>query len=128
MDDKKTYTYSYSAAENEEIKKIREKYEPHPKSKQLSKMDQLRKLDKSTHEIATMVSILIGVCGTLLLGMGLSMVLIETSEQFALGVVIGIIGIVIASLAYPAYQFVLEKRRKKIAPQIIKLTDELMNK
>lgn len=128
MDEKKTYTYSYSAAENEEVRKIREKYEPHPKSKQLSKMDQLRKLDRSATDLATMISIILGVIGTLILGTGLSIILVETNQHFTLGVIIGIIGIIIASLAYPAYQVVLEKRRKKIAPKIIELTDELMKK
>jgi len=43
-----------------------------------------------------------------------------------IGIVVGIIGGVIASLAYPMYNAIVKAKRKKIAPEIIRLTDELM--
>ena len=48
--------------------------------------------------------------------------------DFALvmGILTGIIGMVLVALAYPIYNRVLKKQRKRIAPQILKLTDELM--
>lgn len=42
-DDEKKFTYTYSAAEQEEVKKIRQKY-LRPEE---NKMEQLRKLDES---------------------------------------------------------------------------------
>ena len=45
---------------------------------------------------------------------------------FIPGIIIGLVGIVGVSLAYPAYTFVLKKEREKIAPEILLLTDELM--
>ena len=42
------------------------------------------------------------------------------------GVIIGIVGIVLVSLAYPIYNRTVKKEREKIAPEIIRLTDELM--
>ena len=41
-------------------------------------------------------------------------------------IIIGLVGIVIFAMAYPVYQKVLKKEREKIAPEIIRLTDELM--
>ena len=42
------------------------------------------------------------------------------------GIIIGLIGIVGVSLAYPFYSYILERERKKIAPEIIRLSDELL--
>ena len=43
-----------------------------------------------------------------------------------IGICVGIIGIVLVSLAYPVYNRTLKKEREKIAPEILRLTDELM--
>ena len=43
-----------------------------------------------------------------------------------IGILIGIIGIVLVSVAYPIYNSIIKKEREKIAPEIIRLTDELM--
>jgi hypothetical protein len=43
-----------------------------------------------------------------------------------LGVIIGVVGIVLVCVAYPLYNRVLKKEREKIAPEILRLTDELM--
>ena len=42
------------------------------------------------------------------------------------GIAVGIIGIVLVCLAYPIYNRIVKKEREKIAPEIIRLTDELM--
>ncbi len=126
--DNKTYTYTYSASENEEAKKIKEKYSAQPKPKSEAKLEQLRKLDQGVHLFATMISLTVGIFGTCLFGCGLSMVLVEKCSNFALGIAIGIVGIIILALAKPVYQFTLEKRKKKLAPKIIKLADEILNK
>lgn len=128
MKEKPVYTYTYSASENEEVKKIREKYSIQNKPKSSSKIDQLRKLDQRVHLFATMLALMVGLSGTLMLGAGLSLVLVEEYNRFALGVIIGVIGIIIIALANPVYLVVLEKRRKKVAPKIIKLADEILNK
>lgn len=124
MQSKKINTYSYSAAENEEIRKIREKYEF--KGERNSKMEQLRKLDESVRITATMISISIGVIGILLFGFGLSCILVWADSLFIAGVINGIVGIVMIVMALPVYNLVEVKKMKKIAPEIIRLTDELM--
>ena len=42
------------------------------------------------------------------------------------GIGLGVIGIILACLAYPLYNRTLKKEREKIAPDILRLTDELM--
>ena len=41
-------------------------------------------------------------------------------------IVIGIIGMIPVGFAYPTYQRVLKKERQRIAPEILRLSDELM--
>ena len=68
MADKETFQYTYSAPEQSEVKKIREKYLP----KEMTKMDQLRALDASVTRRGNVVSIVHGILFTLLLGLGMS--------------------------------------------------------
>ncbi|MBP1546779.1 MAG: hypothetical protein J6A37_09275 [Oscillospiraceae bacterium] len=121
MENKETFSYTYSAKEQEEIKKIREKYVP----KEADKMEQLRRLDESVTRKGTVISLIVGIIGALILGTGMSMCMVWT-ELFVSGIIVGIIGIVMVSAAYPLYSHVTKKEREKIAPEIIRLTDELM--
>jgi hypothetical protein len=43
-----------------------------------------------------------------------------------IGIIIGLIGGIIAALAYPIYNAIIKAKRRKIAPEIIRLTDELL--
>ena len=70
--EEKTFQYSYSASQQAEIKKIREKYEPEKKTPKEDKMEQLRHLDESATKPGMIVSIIVGIVGTLLLGVGMS--------------------------------------------------------
>lgn len=122
MDEKKTYSYSYSADENNEIKRIREKYtEPDERE---TKLEQLRRLDASVHKSAVSLSLTVGIIGALLLGFGMSCIMVY--NWFIVGIITGIIGIILTVLAYPVYKIKAEKTKKEIAPLIIKLTDELI--
>ena len=124
MNEKKKYSYSYSAQENKEIKRIREKYtEP---SERETKLEQLYRLDESVTKSAMAVSLTVGILGALILGLGMSCVMVWAEKMFVPGIIIGIIGLIVTVLAYPIYKIKVEKKRKEIAPLIIKLTDELM--
>ena len=127
-----SFKYTYSAKEHEELRKIREKYTKPKKSE--SKLELLRRLDAGVTKRATTISLALGIVGALLLGTGMSLIMTDISsvlgsiECFALpmGIMVGLIGIVLISLAYPVYNNVARKEREKIAPEIIRLTDELM--
>lgn len=132
--DKKGFSYTYSAKEQAELQRIRDKYTPSAEAEKENKMERLRKLDASVNNIAQTVAIILGVIGTLILGFGMSLIMTDISKNLGeyqdmamiIGIVIGIVGGVIVSLAYPIYNIIVKVRRKKIAPEIIRLTDELM--
>lgn len=122
-----TFKMTYSAQQQEEIDQIRKKYAP----QEPDKMEQLRALDAGATSRATMYAIIVGVVGALLLGAGMSMMMTEFgamlgSSRFLVGIGIGVVGIVLVACAYPLYQRILKKEREKIAPEILRLTDELM--
>ena len=129
---KNVFSYSYSAKEQEEIKNIRKKYAAPEKAE--DKMEQLRRLDAAVTQKATVVSLVFGVIGALILGTGMSLAMTEIGQLLGLqgatamlvGILIGIIGIVLVCVAYPVYNRIVKKEREKIAPEIIRLTDELM--
>lgn len=117
-----TFQYTYSAKEQEELKRIRSKYAP----KEENKMELLRRLDAQVTQKATMYSIIVGVIGALILGTGMSCCLVWGGAVFVLGIIIGIIGLAVVGLAYPLYNHTLKKERERIAPEILRLTEELM--
>ena len=123
-----TFTYTYSAAQQEEIKNIRNKYLPPEEDK----MESLRKLHHSATQKAQALSIATGVIGALIMGTGMSLVMTDLGSLFGLtnpmilGITIGIAGLLPVALAYPLYHRVLRKERQRIAPEILRLSDELM--
>lgn len=131
-EEKETFIYTYSAKEQEEIKNIRKKYVA--PAREEDKMEQLRKLDQGVTSKATMTALMVGVTGALVLGLGMSLAMTEFSEILGsyrdfgmiIGIAIGIVGIVLVCCAYPIYNRTLRKEREKIAPEILRLTDELM--
>ena len=118
----KGFNYTYSAKEQEEVKNIRKKY----MTQEEDKMQLLRRLDESVNQKASVISLVIGIIGALIMGIGMSCCMVWADVLFIPGIVIGVIGIALVCLAYPAYNKTLKKEREKIAPEIIRLTDELM--
>lgn len=123
MDKNTSFSYTYSAKEQEEIKRIREKYAP--PDRQADKMAQLRRMDRSVTKPGTIVSMAVGIGGTLILGLGMTCIM-EWTAYFLLGIVLGLVGIALMAAAWPLYKRVTAKRREKLAPEIMRLTDELM--
>ena len=118
----KTFRYTYSAKEQTEIKRIRSKYVP----KEESKLETLRRLDASATTKATTVSLCVGLIGALILGAGMSCCMVWTDTLLLPGILIGLIGMALVGLAYPLYERTLKKERARIAPEVLRLTDELM--
>lgn len=124
-----TFNYTYSAKEQEEIQNIRRKYA----ASEEDKMERLRRLDANVTQKATMMALIPGIIGALLLGIGMSLAMLELSGvlgfsqsmAFLIGILIGMIGIALVCLAYPLYNRVTQKERAKIAPEILRLTEEL---
>ena len=125
-----SFKYTYSAEEQEEIKRIRQKYQIQKEDE----MSRLRKMDAGVTQKATAISLVFGIIGALVMGMGMSLTMTEFGAIFGItgivrmviGIVTGVIGMILAALAYPVYSKVQKKEREKIAPEILKLTEELM--
>lgn len=118
---KETFKYTYSAKQQEEIEKIRKKYMPQEEDK----MELLRRLDRDVTKPGTIWSLALGVVGCLLFGFGMCCTMVWTDSLFVPGIVVGIIAMIPMGFAYPVYKKITEKQRKKIAPQILALTEEL---
>lgn len=110
--------------------KIRAQY----MEKESTELDALRRLDASVTQTAQMVSLILGVIGTLILGFGMSLAMTDIAHTLGLhgnlamviGIVIGVVGGVLVGFAYPVYNAIVKAKCKKIAPEIIRLTYELM--
>ena len=114
------YTYTYSTAQQAEIKAIRQKYLP----PQENPMTRLRKLDAATTRKSTTLALSLGILGLLALGAGMSLCMVWA--QFLPGILLGLLGMAGIAAAYPLYQLVTRREREKAAPEILRLTEELM--
>ena len=127
MEHKEGFSFTYSAAQQQEIEAIRKKYLP----REEDKMEQLRKLHGIPSQKAQAAALTVGIIGTLVMGTGMSLAMTNIgaalgSLAMVLGIAVGILGMVLAALAYPIYNRILNKWRKKIAPEILRLSDELL--
>lgn len=127
MENKESFRYTYSASQQQEIQDIRSKYLP----KEEDKMEQLRKLHRSASRTAQAWAITLGVIGTLILGTGMSLCMTELGAALGdlatiAGILAGVGGMILVALAYPLYNRVLARQRRKLAPEVLRLTDELL--
>ena len=127
MENKDGFNFTYSAAQQQEVEDIRKKYLP----KEEDKMEQLRKLHGIPTQKAQAASLAVGIIGALIMGTGMSLAMTDIgaalgSLAMVLGIVVGLVGMVLVALAYPLYNRVLKKQREKIAPEILRLSDELL--
>ena len=79
---KSGFTYTYSAKEQAELKRIRDKYTAPTEVE--DKMARLRRLDASVTNTAQAVALVFGVIGTLILGFGMSLVMTELAESLGI--------------------------------------------
>ena len=122
-----SFEYTYSPQRQREIEEIRKAYLP----KEEDKMTELRRLHAIPTQKAQTLSLTVGIIGLLILGTGMSLCMTELGAflgSFAMiaGIAVGLVGMVLAALAYPVYNRVLKKQRAKVAPEILHLSEELL--
>lgn len=112
------------------VQKIRSQYtEP-----QSTALDALKALDARVKKPANVFAYCFGSVGAMVMGAGMSLVMTDIGAMLGLsqtmvpGIAVGIVGLGMVCVNYPIYKKILSNRRSKFAPQILKLTDELMNK
>ncbi len=125
QENKETFKYTYSSTEQKEIEKIRKKYIKETQYGQEISLEYLRRLDKNVTKKGAAVGITIGVIFTLVMGGGMSLLMVFGDDYFFPGLLIGIIGLAGVVLAYPIYCKITEKERERIAPEILRITDDL---
>lgn len=127
MENNQSFEYTYSSARQQEIQAIRKKYLP----KEEDKMEKLRNLHSIPTRKAQAASIAMGVMGALILGTGMSLCMTELGAALGqlatlTGILVGILGLAMVAAAYPLFCSVLRKERKRIAPEILRLSEELL--
>lgn len=121
MNDTRQFEYNYSADKAKEVEAITKKYMSH----EPDKFEQLKALDRKAERRGQTTSLALGIIGTLILGIGMSIVMAGSATFMILGIIIGIAGIAILATAYPAYKKFVKEDRSKVADQILALSKEI---
>lgn len=122
MAEKEVFEYTYCAPANSEVVRIREKYLP----KEVTRLDQLRALDAAVTKRGNVISLIHGILYILILGLGMSCSMVWAGKWFGPGILIGCIGLAGVASTYPIYHHVVKREREKAAPEILRLSEELI--
>ena len=120
------FNFRYTAPteeERKEIDSIRRQYAPQEKTE--TKLERLRRLDALVKNTAVIWSLVFGVIGCLIFGLGLTMVL--EWNILLWGIVLMVIGSVPMAIAFPVYNKLLKKGKAKYGDEILRLSEELLN-
>ena len=120
------FEFTYTAPterERREVESLRKQYLPEEKN--TDKLARLRKLDEKVKTPPQILALTLGVVGTLIFGLGLTMIL-EWS-LIAWGAIVAVIGIVPLALAYPIYRWLFKKLQDKHREEILRLSEEILN-
>lgn len=117
------FTYNYSAKQNREIENIRNKYLP----REESKIERLKKLDMKVQSAGMIESLSVGIIGCLVFGIGMCFGLDVLEGADWLTLLFGGIGTLIMLPAYPVYKRIARKTKAELAPEILRLSEEIMN-
>ncbi len=110
------------------VQKIRTQYT----EKQPTELDELKALDAKVKKPANVFAYTYGSVSAIIMGAGMSLVMttigatIGLTDPMVPGIIIGIVGMGMALTTYPIYKKMLSSRKKKYAPEIMKLSEKLM--
>ena len=97
-----------------------------------SELDALRDLDSKVKRPANAFAYTFGSISAVVMGAGMSLVMTEIGAVIGLasamvpGIVVGVVGMGMALSTYPIYKKILSNRKKKYAPEILKLSEKIM--
>ena len=112
------------------VQKIRTQYT----EKQHTELDELKALDARVKKPANVFAYIYGSVGAVIMGAGMSLVMTDIGAMIGLtavmvpGIVVGIVGMGIVLTTYPIHKKILNARRKRFAPQVMELSEKLMQK
>ena len=119
-----TFVYNYSAKENAEVQAIRKKY----MAADENSIEELRRLDALVQNAGVMESLIAGIGGLMIFGLGMCLAMQVIGEGvllMILGILIGIVGIVGMLAAYPVYRKMYTKTKAQYSPRILELASKL---
>lgn len=97
--------------------------------KDTRKVVQLKKLDAKAKLPATIFTYTFGIIAALILGVGMCLAMkvigSGTTAMVAVGIVIGVVGMIMAGINYPIYTKILANGKKKYAADIMCLAKEI---
>ena len=110
------------------VQKIRTQYT----EKQHTELDALKDLDARVKRPANVFAYTYGSIGAMVMGSGMSLVMTEIGAAIGLasamvpGIAIGVAGMGMVLSTYPIYKKMLNARKKKYAPEILKLSEKII--
>ena len=115
--------------EQQTAARIREHYT----EKEITDLDTLRELDAKVKRPASVFAYVFGSISAIIMGAGMSLIMTDIAEIIGLavdpmipGIVIGIVGMIMALLNYPMYKGILGSRKKKYGTKILELSNKIM--
>ena len=90
-----------------------------------SKIVALKKLDNRAKLPATVFTYTCGIISALVFGTGMTMTMGYIGGGMAIGIVIGVFGMIGCAVNYPIYKKILENGKKKYAFDIVELAREI---
>lgn len=111
------------------VQKIRTQYT----EKEHTQLDELKELDAKVKRPVNVFAYVFGCISAIIMGSGMSLVMTDIGEMVGMtspmvpGILIGIIGMIMALVNYPIYQKKLASRRAKYADRIMQLSDKIMS-
>ena len=103
--------------------------------KEATELDSLRRLDAKVKRPANIFAYIFGSISAIIMGAGMSLIMTDINTTLGLfsnpmipGIVIGVVGMVLALVNYPIYKGILGNRKKKYGAEILKLSEKIMNK
>lgn len=112
------------------VQKIRTQYV----EKESTELDALRLLDAKVKRPVNIFAYVFGSIAAIIMGSGMSLVMTDIgatvgmNNTMASGIVIGVVGMIMALVNYPMYKGILGSRKKKYGAEILALSDKIMNK
>ena len=98
-----------------------------------TELDELKALDAKVKGPANTFAYVYGSVSAIIMGAGMSLVMTEIGQIVGLanpmvsGIMIGVVGLGLALSTYPIHKKMLDSRKKKYAPEILKLSEKIMN-
>lgn len=121
MTNENSFQYTYSAPENQEVLRIRKKYLPQEETK----LEELKRLDNLVQSAGIMESLILGVGGCLVFGLGMCFAMEVIGNAVWLGILLGLIGTIGMLFAYPVNRKCYNKAKAEHTSRILELTAEL---